>query len=187
MIPDVASPIERAAIEARARKLVEAGAPEPLATAVVARLAVSTAADLVDLAEATRWPLKSAARLYHAAGEAFGFDRLRGAAASHAVGDTYERSALRRLIEDLFAEQASLARAVMAEATPRSAADPAGARAAVQAWAAPRREQADAAARTLSEIEAAPGPWTFAKLTIANAALRELTLSGEAGRRRKKA
>jgi glutamate dehydrogenase len=41
-----------------------------------------------------------------------------------------------------------------------------------------------AAGRTLAEIEASAGPWTFAKLTIANAALRELALSGETRRRK---
>jgi glutamate dehydrogenase len=182
---EVASPVERTAIEARAGQLAEAGAPEDLATAASVLQAVSTAADLVDLAEATGWPLKSAARLYHAVGEAFGFDRLRAAAAGYAVGDGFERTALRRLIEDLLLEQASLARAIMASSQARPAAEPDGARAAVEAWSAPRRDQVAAACRTLADIEAAAGPWTFAKLTIANAALRELALTGAPGRKRK--
>ena len=41
-----------------------------------------------------------------------------------------------------------------------------------------RREKADLARRTVDEIEASGGPWTFAKLTIANAALRELAVEG---------
>ncbi len=48
------------------------------------------------------------------------------------------------------------------------------ARDAAASWAALRRDKADVAIRTVEEIEAAGGPWTFAKLTIANAALREL-------------
>jgi glutamate dehydrogenase len=181
---EVASPVERAAIEGRARKLAEAGAPEELALAASLLQAISTAADLVDLAEASGWPLKSAARLYHAVGEVFGFDRLRAAAADYAVGDSFERTALRRLIEDLLMEQASLARAVMANSQARGAAEPEGARDAVAAWTAPRRDQVAAARRTLSDIEASAGPWTFAKLTIANAALRELALTAP-GRKRK--
>ena len=181
---DVASPVEREAIEARARTLVEAGAPDELARAASVLQAVSTAADLIDLAQGADWPLRSAARLYHAVGEAFGFDRLRSAAAGYAVGDGFERTALRRLIEELLAEQASLARTVMAKAEARKSTEAAGARAAVEAWSAPRRDQVEAAGRTLAEIEAAPGPWTFAKLTIANAALRELALAGEMRRRK---
>jgi glutamate dehydrogenase len=181
---EVASPVDREAIETRAQALVAAGAPEALAQTASVLQAISTAADLVDLAEAAGWPLRSAARLYHAVGEAFAFDRLRAAAAGYAVGDSFERTALRRLIEELLAEQASLAQAVIAKAEPRKAAEPDGARAAVEAWSAPRVDQVAAARRTLAEIEASAGPWTFAKLTIANAALRELALTGETRRRK---
>jgi glutamate dehydrogenase len=181
---EVGSPVERAGIEVRARKLVEAAAPEDLARSASILQAISTAADLVDLAEGAGWPLRSAARLYHAVGEAFGFDRLRGAAAGYAVGDSFERTALRRLIEELLAEQASLARAVMVKAEARAAAEPEGARAAVAAWSATRLAQVQAAGRTLADIEASVGPWTFAKLTIANAALRELALEGETRRKK---
>ncbi|MDB5448838.1 MAG: NAD-specific glutamate dehydrogenase protein, partial [Phenylobacterium sp.] len=183
---DVASPVEREAIAARTRTLLEAGAPEAPAQAASVLQAISTAADLVDLAQASNWPLRSVARLYHAAGEAFGFDRLRAAAAGYAVGDSFERTALRRLIEELLAEQAAVARSVMeADGDPKASADPAGARAAVGAWSAPRADQVAAACRTLAEIEASAGPWTFAKLTIANAALRELAMSEPPKRRRK--
>ena len=182
----VASPVERAAIEDRARALADAGAPQPLAEAASVLQAVSTAADLVDLADASGWPLRSAAQVYHAAGEVFGFDRLRAAAAGYAVGDSFERTALRRLFEDLLAEQAAVARAVLtAVGKPRAAADAEGARAAVDAWATPRAEQVAAAGRTLAEIEAGAGPWSFAKLTIANAALRELAMGEPAKRKRR--
>ena len=181
---EVSSPVERDAIEARARSLVEAGAPEELALAAAVLQAISTAADLVDLAEGADWPLRSVAGLYHAVGEAFGFDRLRAAAAGYAVGDSFERTALRRLIEELLAEQASLARAVIAKTQAKAAGDPDGARAAVKAWSASRADQVETVRRTLAEIEAASGPWTFAKLTIANAALRELALAGETRKRR---
>jgi glutamate dehydrogenase len=40
------------------------------------------------------------------------------------------------------------------------------------------RETAGAARRTIDDIESSGGPWTFAKLTIANAALRELAGEG---------
>ena len=63
----------------------------------------------------------------------------------------------------------------------KSAAD------AVHAWAALRRDRASAATRTVDEIEASGGHWTFAKLTIANAALRELAAEAESGKRRRSA
>jgi len=49
---------------------------------------------------------------------------------------------------------------------------------AASAWTALRRDKADVARRTVDDIEAAGGAWTFAKLTIANAALRELAADG---------
>ena len=181
---EVSSPVERDAIEARAERLVKTGAPEDLAQAASVLQAISTDADLIDLAHGADWPLRSAARLYHTVGEAFGYDRLRAAAAAYAVGDGFERTALRRLLEELLADQASLTRSVIARADPRKAAEPDGAQAAVQAWSAPRADQVAATGRALAEIEASSGPWTFAKLTIANAALRELALSRETRKRK---
>jgi glutamate dehydrogenase len=125
------------------------------------------------------------ARLYHAAGAAFAFDRLRAAAAGFSVGDAFERTALRRLLEDLLAEQAGLTREVMGFAGSAQAGDDADrAKEAVASWAALRRDKAEAARRTVEEIDQAGGGWSFAKLTIANAALRELAEAGAARKRK---
>ena len=53
-------------------------------------------------------------------------------------------------------------------------ADDEAAQAAIAAWTAERRDVALAARKAVEEIEASGGAWCFAKLTIANAALREL-------------
>jgi glutamate dehydrogenase len=175
LTPGILSPVEQAQVDARVRQLTGAGAPEDLARRVASLQPLTTAADLVDLAEASSWPLPNVARLYHAAGEAFGFDRVRQAAGAYSVGDTFERTALRRLIEDLLTQQAELTRGLMAFAgSAQAGADADHARDTAESWQALRREKADAARRTIDEIEASGGPWTFAKLTIANAALREL-------------
>jgi len=145
---------------------------------------MTIAGDLVDLAEASSWPLPNVARLYHAVGEAFGFDRVRGAAGAYAVGDNFERMALRRLIEDLLTQQADLTRAIMAFAGgPQAGEDARSAHDAASAWSALRFEKVAVARKTIDEIEASGGAWTFAKLTIANAALRELAAEG--GKRRR--
>jgi glutamate dehydrogenase len=52
--------------------------------------------------------------------------------------------------------------------------DPASDAAAVTAWSADHARSVKAARHTLETIEKAGGLWTFAKLTIANAALRDL-------------
>jgi glutamate dehydrogenase len=185
LMPGVASAVEQAAIQDRTRQLVEAGAPQDSAEQAAVLQSLTTAADLVDLAEASSWPLPNVARLYHQAGAAFAFDRLRAAAAGFAVGDNFERTALRRLLEDLLAEQASLTRAIMDFSGSAQAGEDADhAAKAVAAWAALRREKTETARRTIEEIDQAGGQWSFAKLTIANAALRELT-DERGGRRRK--
>jgi glutamate dehydrogenase len=187
LMPKVTSPVESAAIDARARQLAETGAPQELARAAAVGQALTTAGDLIDLARATGWPLPAAARIFHEAGEAFAFDRLRAAAGTFAVGDAFERTALRRLLEDLLAEQAQVARNIMAFAgSAQAGEDVTHARKAVASWAALRREAADGARRTFEEIDQAGGGWTFAKLTIANAALRELAAEGAGKKARNK-
>ena len=108
-------------------------------------------------------------------GEFFAFDRLRAAAGDFRATDKFERTAIRRLMEDLLAEQAALTRTIMAfSGSQQAGQDGEHAKDAVNSWCALRREATGAAHRAVEDIEAAGGPWTFAKLTIANAALREL-------------
>ncbi|MDZ4317486.1 MAG: NAD-glutamate dehydrogenase, partial [Phenylobacterium sp.] len=80
-------------MDALADRLTAAGAPEDMAKAVVELQPLTIAADLADLAEASRWPIENVARLHHKVGEVFGFDRLRAAAGSHSAGDIFERTA----------------------------------------------------------------------------------------------
>jgi glutamate dehydrogenase len=184
--PGVLSAVDRDTVEERSAGLVQAGAPEPLAVNAAILQTLTTAGDLVDLAASSSWPLANAARLYHRAGEAFGFDRLRSAVGRYTAGDHFERTAVRRLVEDLLAEQTAVTRAIISfAANPEAGESAEAADAAVASWSSLRREAVAVARRTLEEIEASAGAWTFAKLTIANAALRELATAGEAGGRRR--
>jgi glutamate dehydrogenase len=186
LMPDVLPPAERAGVDRQIAQLTKAGAPQDHALAAASIAPLTSAADLVDLAEASSWPLPNVARLYYATGAAFGFDRLRAAAGEFRAGDIFERTALRRLIEDLLVEQAQLTRAIMAFAgNSQAGEDAAAARSAASAWAALRPDLARAATRTVEEIEQGGGSWTFAKLTIANAALRELAAEAASGRKRR--
>ncbi|MGZ8370348.1 MAG: NAD-glutamate dehydrogenase domain-containing protein, partial [Caulobacteraceae bacterium] len=171
------SPFERAAAEASAKAFHDAGVPKDLAKSVALLRPLTTASDVADLARETRWDLTAAARVYHAAGAYFGFDRLRAAAGSLAAGDAYERMAVRRLIEDMLSEQKVLTRAILAKAPKAAGADGASALAAVEAWSASRADQVALARRSQDEIEAAQGGWSFAKLTIVNGALGALAAS----------
>ncbi|WP_454758269.1 NAD-glutamate dehydrogenase [Caulobacter segnis] len=176
MAPAILSPFEQKTVAKRVKAYVADGAPEALAQAVAALQPLTTAADLVDLANASSWSVENVARLYHQVGAAFGFDRLRGAAGSFVGGDAFERLAVRRLIEDMLTEQTAITEAVLKFAANAQAGDDElSAKAAISSWAALRGDRPKAVKRTIEDIEQAGGGWTFAKLTIANAALRELS------------
>jgi glutamate dehydrogenase len=82
---------------------------------------------------------------------------------------------VRRLIEDMLNEQAALTRAILGfSGRAQAGEDTAAAKASVQSWAALHRDQVQAARQALEDIEAAGGGWSFAKLTIVNAALGAL-------------
>ena len=186
LLPEILPKAERAQVDTHVTRLIEAGAPVKMAEAAAVLGPLANAVDLVDLAEASSWSLPNVARLYYATGAAFAFDRVRAAAGEFRAGDIFERTALRRLIEDLLSEQTQLTRSIMAFAGGAQAGDDAvSAKSAVTAWAALRPDLALAATRTVEEIETGGGGWTFAKLTIANAALRELAAEAASGRKRR--
>ncbi|HEV7159020.1 MAG TPA: NAD-glutamate dehydrogenase [Caulobacteraceae bacterium] len=174
MVPGVLSTFEQKAAVRRASAWIKAGAPRTIAHSIALMRTLTMAAPLADLAKAKDWPLESAAQIYHRVGGLFGFDKLRAAAISRSTGgDTFERLAVRRLIEDMLTEQAALAGAIM-DAAGHPDEDERLAQRAVTDWTSERVERVKAVRRTVDEVEKAPGGWTFAKLTIANAALREL-------------
>ncbi|MCK5911168.1 MAG: NAD-glutamate dehydrogenase, partial [Caulobacter sp.] len=174
--PAILSPFEQKAVAKRAKAYIADGAPEALAQAVAALQPLTTAADLVDLANASSWSVENVARLYHQVGAAFGFDRLRAAAGAFVGGDSFERLAVRRLIEDMLGEQAAITQTVLKfAANAQAGEDEAGTKAAISSWASLRGDLPRTVKQTIEEIEQAGGGWTFAKLTIANAALRELS------------
>ena len=175
LVPGVLSPFEQKAAVRRASSWIKSGAPKDIAHSVALMRPLTLAANLSDLAHAHGWPLADAAHVYHRVGGVFGFDKLRAAAGEHPAEDAFERLATRRLLEDTLDEQASLAGQVMAAAPRPNGGDPAAAAAhAVSAWSVERAQPIRAAKRTLEDIEHAVGGWSFAKLTLANGALRAL-------------
>jgi len=151
------------------------GAPKDIAHSVALARPLALVADLADLASRQAWPIEHAAFVFNRVGGAFGFDRLRAAAAARPPADTYERQAVRRLIEDMLSEQVTLASAIMTfTGHPARDEPPEKAVSAVGAWSSAHAEPVRSTKRLVDEVEKAPGGWNFPKLTVANAALREL-------------
>ncbi|HEY2051644.1 MAG TPA: NAD-glutamate dehydrogenase [Caulobacteraceae bacterium] len=173
LVPACLSSFEAKAAVRRASAWIKMGAPRSLAHSIALMRTLIPSTTVTDLAAAQDWPVANAAFVYHRIGGLFGFDKLRAAAATRGAGDGYERLAVRRLVEDMHAEQADLARSIMRFAGHPSE-DPQKDLVAVAAWAGDHGAQVKKARRTLEEIERSGGPWSFAKLTIANAALRDL-------------
>jgi glutamate dehydrogenase len=162
-------------VDRRASRFASQGAPIALARAIAMLQPLTMTADLADLARAAAWPIEHVARLYHQAGEIFGFDKLRFAAGNFIGGDAFDRLAVRRLIEEMLGKQADITRAIMEfTASDQAGEDQATARAAVSSWASLHDSRVQSLRRVVDTIEQAGGGWSFAKLTIANAALRQL-------------
>ena len=117
------------------------------------------------------------AMLYHQVGAAFDFDRLRAGAGHVPSVDHFDRLAVRRLIEDLMAEQMTLARAVAKGSDVSVGVSETAAEAAVDGWIGSRQALVEGMRASVDEIEASGSGWTFAKLTIANSVIREIASS----------
>ncbi|MDC7676772.1 NAD-glutamate dehydrogenase [Asticcacaulis machinosus] len=170
--PDLISVYDSGNVTRRLERLKAAGADEALADRIAYLRSFTSATDIIDLAVKHGFDLKAVARLYYLAGERFGFDRLRAGANELFSADPWDRMALRRLTEDLLAEHKSVVAAVLSGVT--NLTDPAGQ---LSDWAEANKALSDPARQVIEDIEqstqGAEASWTFAKLTIVNAVLRE--------------
>ena len=175
----VLSRFEQGRLEDRVQRFIDLGAPEDLARTVAMLRPLVATADIGDLADEAGWSAPDMARLYHQVGAAFDFDRLRAAASSVKSGDHFDRLAVRRLVQDLMTEEMTLTRAVARTCGSEVGETEAKAEQAVDTWIGQRLPAVEALRASVDEIEASGAGWTFAKLTIANAAIREV-ISSEA-------
>ncbi|MBU1347174.1 MAG: NAD-glutamate dehydrogenase [Alphaproteobacteria bacterium] len=175
----VLSRFEQGRLADRLKRFADMGVGETLAQTIAMLRPLVATADIGDLATEARaggvdWSEPRMARLYHQVGAAFDFDRLRAAAGAVPSGDRFDRLAVRRLIEDLMAEQVVLTRAVAAASDPAVGDSEGTAEAAVDAWIGPRLAVVEGVRAAVDEIEASGAGWTFAKLTIANGQIRSV-------------
>jgi len=173
----VLSRFEQARLDSRIEAFVALGATQAMARDFAMLRPLVATADIGDLAREAGWPEPAMAMLYHQVGAAFDFDRLRAAAGNVPSMDHFDRLAVRRLIEDLMAEQRVLTRAVAKASGVGVGASEAAAETAVDAWIGPRQKTVEGVRASVDEIEASGTGWTFAKLTIANSAIREIANS----------
>ena len=177
----VLSRFEQGRLDARVKTFADMGAPEDLVRSIAIMRPLVAASDIGDLAQEAGWPVAAMARLYHQVGAAFDFDRLRAAAGSIPSADHFDRLAVRRLIEDLMNEQAALTRAVAGASDPSVGVSEDAAEGAVDAWIGSKQAAVEGVRASVDEIEQSGSGWTFAKLTIANATIRDLASAATRG------
>lgn len=166
------SPYEAQATEARIAELQKAGAPLDVAEDVAVLPLLGAAPEIAKLAHDTSLDVDLVAGAYFAIGATVGLDRLRGLAGRIAAAEHWDRLAIRRISDDLFAGQRALSAQVLAKFAKGKTRNE-GAEA-VKQWA---EEHRDALMRTrdfLAELERT-GDLSIAKLTLANSQIHELS------------
>jgi glutamate dehydrogenase len=168
------SPYEMHDTVGRIKEMVDAGAPLDVADDVAALPLWSTAPEIAQLAHARALDIDLVAGAYFAIGAIVGLDRLRGLASRIQANEHWDRLAIRRIVDDLFAGQRALTAQVLTsfegDKMDRTRADGADA---ADEWA---KAHADVLGRTRSFLEELErtGDLSIAKLTLANSQIHEL-------------
>ncbi|MEI9891435.1 MAG: hypothetical protein WDN45_13725 [Caulobacteraceae bacterium] len=179
---DLLSPLERQTTQARVRGFIDLGAPQDLAERIGTLRPLTSTSDVADLALSAGWSFLAAGAHLPCGGRVFGFDRLRAAAGGLKAEDAYERQAVRQLIVDFLAEQTAIhpqrhgpgptRQPARAARTTRGGPSRPGFRR-VRPWSTRRRPW-------VADIEGLGEGWSFAKLTIAGGAMRQLAATAQA-------
>jgi glutamate dehydrogenase len=153
-------------------RLMKDGVPEELAHDVAALPLWSRAPEIALLAHSRGLDIDLVAGAYFAVGAMLGLDRLRGLASGVAADQHWDRLAIRRIADDLFASQRALTDQALKALPKAGARGRAEGVKAAESWA---EVHADALERTrtfLTELERTE--LSIAKLTLANSQIREL-------------
>ncbi len=158
-----------AAYAARVAAETEAGFPEPLARQLAALPLSMSLAEIVRLAQTTNKTHTAIVKHYFAAGQRFGLDWLRDAAAQCGAKATahWDKLALNAIVDDLYGHQSAITAAVL------SSPDGAGAKG-LELWIASRGLVLAQTDRLIDELKAGATPLDLAMLAVANRQLRAL-------------
>ncbi len=156
----------KARLADRVAELEALGCPADLATRITRLSGFHHASDIIDLASEKKKPLDRTAELYFLTGAHFGFDGLQAGAGNLASHDPWDRMATRRLIEDVLSEQKTVVKTMMARMSPSES--PAQI---IENWETENKTLIEPLQSMMADMET--GGWSFAKLTIVNALIRE--------------
>jgi glutamate dehydrogenase len=171
------SPYEAQQTESRISTLRAAGVPLDVADDIAILPLMGGMPEIASLARARGMNVDLVAGAYFATGAEVGFDKLRGQAARIVGDEHWDRLAIRRLNDDLFAGQRALTSDALhfldLTKLPRSRAEGA---AAVKAWADANKDRLERTRLFLAALEQSGEP-SVAKLTLASSQIRQLATS----------
>jgi glutamate dehydrogenase len=171
---NLVSPYEAQHTEARITELQAGGVPLDVAEDVAVLPLMGGAPEIALLAHERGLSIDLVAGAYFAIGAEVGIDRLRGLAQRISGGEHWDRLAIRRIVDDLFASQRALTANALshldAAKTQGTRADGAGA---AKAWAEANADALTRAKSFLAALEQA-GELSVAKLTLADSQIHQL-------------
>jgi glutamate dehydrogenase len=144
----------------------DAGLPADLARDLALLPGLAAAPDIARLAHDTKADLKAVTSLYAAVADRLGLERLRGLADKLNLPEHWDRLAVRRLLDDLSAAQASL--------TEKLLDDRAAGPAALEAWTQAHQDRLARMQDFLAALESS-GELSVAKLMLASSQIQNLS------------
>jgi glutamate dehydrogenase len=168
---DLISPEQTQEAEARVARFTAPGVPGDLARDIGLLPLLGVAPEIAQLARTTGHGIAPVAALYFGVGAQLGLDRIRLLAARITASEHWDRLAIRRLVDDLFAAQRALSQTLLAKLPGTATVD--HTLKALEDWSA---SQAEALERTRSFLGAleTTGELSIAKLTLANSQIHKL-------------
>ncbi len=168
---DFISPEQAQEAEARIARFTAPGVPADLARDIGLLPLMGVAPEIAQLARTTGHSIAPVAALYFGVGAQLGLDRLRLLAARITASEHWDRLAIRRLVDDLFAAQRVLSQSLLAKLPATATAD--DAIKALAGWAASQAEALERTRSFLATLETT-GELSIAKLTLANSQVHKL-------------
>ncbi len=145
----------------RIAELTGSGVPDDVARDVALLPALTSALDVALLAHDAELEPAKVAAIYFAVGDMLGLDRLRALAAKFSPPDHWDRLALRRLLDDLYAAQRRIARKLLAGGN------------SAETWAKTHAEALTRMRSFLADLDAS-GELSVAKLMLASSQIQNL-------------
>jgi glutamate dehydrogenase len=170
---NVLSTFDSRSVKARIGRFVRSGIPMDLAQEVALLRARTTGFDVVTLVEKTDWPIRKAAELFYDVGARFKIDRLRSMSMKATPQTHWDKLAQRRIEEDFYAAQASLALNAAVFHVKKGGSSNTETGKIIDQYINSQTDRVHNYDDAFLKVSAT-GNWTLAKFAIINAQLREL-------------